>query len=111
MASLTLQSSSSESLPDDDISADLVSGLAEEEASELQSSIMAQAVPNAACERKRVKVYELRHNDWFDRGTGFCYASVSNGNLCCLARITIVSCAIKLVSTTVLTRANVGRQR
>ena len=23
-------------------------------------------------ERKRVKVYELRENDWFDRGTGFC---------------------------------------
>lgn len=22
--------------------------------------------------RKRVKVYELRDNDWFDRGTGFC---------------------------------------
>lgn len=27
------------------------------------------APPN---ERKRVKVYELRENDWFDRGTGFC---------------------------------------
>ncbi|KAL9050579.1 MAG: hypothetical protein Q9162_006537 [Coniocarpon cinnabarinum] len=27
------------------------------------------APPN---ERKRVKVYELRDNDWFDRGTGFC---------------------------------------
>jgi len=25
-------------------------------------------------ERKRVKVYELRENDWFDRGTGFCAA-------------------------------------
>jgi hypothetical protein len=23
-------------------------------------------------ERKRVKVYELKSNDWFDRGTGFC---------------------------------------
>ena len=22
--------------------------------------------------RKRVKVYELKNNDWFDRGTGFC---------------------------------------
>lgn len=31
-------------------------------------------VANAAAnqERKRVKVYELRNNDWFDRGTGFC---------------------------------------
>ncbi|KAI9665116.1 MAG: Platinum sensitivity protein [Alyxoria varia] len=26
----------------------------------------------SAHERKRVKVYELRDNDWFDRGTGFC---------------------------------------
>jgi len=24
---------------------------------------------------KRVKVYELRNNDWYDRGTGFCTAS------------------------------------
>ena len=23
-------------------------------------------------EKKRVKVYELKNNDWFDRGTGFC---------------------------------------
>lgn len=23
-------------------------------------------------DRKRVKVYELKDNDWFDRGTGFC---------------------------------------
>ena len=26
--------------------------------------------------RKRVKVYELRDNDWFDRGTGFCTGSI-----------------------------------
>lgn len=26
--------------------------------------------------RKRVKVYELRDNDWFDRGTGFCTGTV-----------------------------------
>ncbi|KAL2159908.1 hypothetical protein VTH06DRAFT_2041 [Thermothelomyces fergusii] len=36
--------------------------------------MMAQQVPHQIQERKRVKVYELRHNDWFDRGTGFCYA-------------------------------------
>lgn len=38
---------------------------------------MAQAVPNPpqTNDRKRVKVYELRNNDWFDRGTGFCSAS------------------------------------
>ena len=44
---------------------------------EPQLEIMAQAVPNPPGERRRVKVYELRNNDWFDRGTGFCSASVS----------------------------------
>ncbi|MCJ1473946.1 Platinum sensitivity protein [Lambiella insularis] len=29
-------------------------------------------------DRKRVKVYELRNNDWFDRGTGFCTGQVVN---------------------------------
>jgi len=29
-------------------------------------------------DRKRVKVYELRNNDWFDRGTGFCRGIVVN---------------------------------
>ncbi|KJR82464.1 uncharacterized protein SPSK_03731 [Sporothrix schenckii 1099-18] len=33
---------------------------------------MAQNVPRQMIDRKRVKVYELRNNDWFDRGTGFC---------------------------------------
>ncbi|KAM0472000.1 hypothetical protein ACHAPX_008947 [Trichoderma viride] len=33
---------------------------------------MAQPVPHQ--DKKRVKVYELRNNDWFDRGTGFCTA-------------------------------------
>ena len=32
---------------------------------------MAQVAPPAN-DRKRVKVYELKNNDWFDRGTGFC---------------------------------------
>ena len=34
---------------------------------------MALAIPPAV-DKKRVKVYELRNNDWFDRGTGFCLA-------------------------------------
>lgn len=29
-------------------------------------------------DKKRVKVYELRNNDWFDRGTGFCTGRVVN---------------------------------
>lgn len=33
--------------------------------------IMALELPSTG-DRKRVKVYELRDNDWFDRGTGFC---------------------------------------
>lgn len=31
-----------------------------------------------ANDKKRVKVYELRDNDWFDRGTGFCTGQVIN---------------------------------
>ncbi|CCF42464.1 hypothetical protein CH063_12456, partial [Colletotrichum higginsianum] len=37
--------------------------------------MMAQPVPHHATDKKRVKVYELRNNDWFDRGTGFCTAA------------------------------------
>jgi protein phosphatase-4 regulatory subunit 3 len=33
--------------------------------------------PPPASERKRVKVYELKNNDWFDRGTGFCKGVVA----------------------------------
>ncbi|KAF2201789.1 DUF625-domain-containing protein [Delitschia confertaspora ATCC 74209] len=29
-------------------------------------------------DRKRVKVYELKNNDWFDRGTGFCKGVIVN---------------------------------
>ncbi|KAK4165944.1 component of IIS longevity pathway SMK-1-domain-containing protein [Cladorrhinum sp. PSN259] len=37
--------------------------------------MMAQPVPHqTTTDKKRVKVYELRNNDWFDRGTGFCTA-------------------------------------
>ncbi|KAI0890432.1 DUF625-domain-containing protein [Annulohypoxylon maeteangense] len=35
----------------------------------------AQPVPHLSTDKKRVKVYELRNNDWFDRGTGFCTAA------------------------------------
>lgn len=43
-----------------------------------ESSMMAQPVPHQSVVRKRVKVYELRNNDWFDRGTGFCSAAYMN---------------------------------
>lgn len=47
-------------------------GVAEVEAEPL---MMAQPVPHQSTDRRRVKVYELRNNDWFDRGTGFCSAA------------------------------------
>jgi hypothetical protein len=36
---------------------------------------MSSSLPH---ERKRVKVYELKSNDWFDRGTGFCTGQLVN---------------------------------
>jgi protein phosphatase-4 regulatory subunit 3 len=34
------------------------------------------ALAPASNDKKRVKVYELKNNDWYDRGTGFCTGSV-----------------------------------
>ncbi|EME85172.1 uncharacterized protein MYCFIDRAFT_153248 [Pseudocercospora fijiensis CIRAD86] len=34
------------------------------------------ALAPANQDKKRVKVYELKNNDWYDRGTGFCVGSV-----------------------------------
>lgn len=45
-----------------------------EEEAEPEPLMMAQPVPHQTTDKKRVKVYELRDNDWFDRGTGFCFA-------------------------------------
>ncbi|KAL8698459.1 MAG: hypothetical protein Q9224_001839 [Gallowayella concinna] len=42
---------------------------------ELPQPVMALVVPPPN-DKKRVKVYELRNNDWFDRGTGFCTGRV-----------------------------------
>ncbi|KAJ5040454.1 uncharacterized protein L3040_006110 [Drepanopeziza brunnea f. sp. 'multigermtubi'] len=58
-----------------EIAPDLSNIIPENLEGELQPLIMAQAVPNPPNDRKRVKVYELKNNDWFDRGTGFCVAS------------------------------------
>ena len=77
-----------------DIAPDSLELTVEELEGELHPLVMAaQAVPNppaAPSDKKRyehlqlcsmdmltlsrVKVYELRDNDWFDRGTGFCTA-------------------------------------
>jgi len=37
---------------------------------------MALAQPAPQQDRKRVKVYELKNNDWYDRGTGFCSGQI-----------------------------------
>jgi protein phosphatase-4 regulatory subunit 3 len=34
--------------------------------------------PQQGPDRKRVKVYELKNNDWYDRGTGFCSGLLNN---------------------------------
>jgi len=39
---------------------------------------LAQAQPSQQQDRKRVKVYELKNNDWYDRGTGFCSGQIVN---------------------------------
>ena len=38
----------------------------------------ASAAAAASADRKRVKVYELKNNDWYDRGTGFCTGQFIN---------------------------------
>lgn len=42
------------------------------------STMQAIAVPNPPTTPRRVKVYELRNNDWFDRGTGYCTGHLVN---------------------------------
>jgi len=62
-----------------EIAPDILNCAAEDLDRELQPLMMAQAVPNPPNpqnEKKRVKVYELRNNDWYDRGTGFCHAEL-----------------------------------
>ncbi|KAI5356779.1 putative PH-like domain superfamily protein [Septoria linicola] len=34
---------------------------------------------NTSADKKRVKVYELKNNDWYDRGTGFCEGKLLSG--------------------------------
>ena len=45
---------------------------------------MALAVPSAN-NRKRVKVYELKQTDWYDRGTGFCSGAYVDVSCICSA--------------------------
>jgi hypothetical protein len=47
-----------------------------------------------ANDKKRVKVYELRENDWFDRGTGFCTGQIVNVSISCLLAFSIMPVAL-----------------
>lgn len=40
--------------------------------------MMTLAVPNVPSTPRRVKVYELKDSDWFDRGTGYCTGVMVN---------------------------------
>lgn len=82
MAALTILQSQQLSLQQHlELSSNILGYTAEPTEGEPRPGIMAQAVPNPPSERKRVKVYELRNNDWFDRGTGFCSATVVSVSL------------------------------
>ena len=50
---------------------------------------MALAAPPTN-DRKRVKVYELRNNDWFDRGTGFCTGQMINVGAQTFLRVALI---------------------
>lgn len=81
MAALTLASHSALPLPELSlqqhlqIAPDLSAYSTFDTEADSEPSMMAQQVPHQATDKKRVKVYELRDNDWYDRGTGFCTAT------------------------------------
>lgn len=78
MASLTVLSQSETELSLQqhlDIAPDLFSYSRIDTEVDPEPLMMAQSVPHQSTDKKRVKVYELRNNDWFDRGTGFCTAA------------------------------------
>lgn len=41
-------------------------------------AISNQTPPSPPTQPRRVKVYELKNNDWFDRGTGYCTGHLMN---------------------------------
>ena len=51
--------------------------------------------------RKRVKVYELRNNDWFDRGTGFCTGTIMGVS----SDFFVPACAASVATATTRARA------
>lgn len=82
MAALTLLSQADTELSLQqhlDLAPDLLqyNRLAVDVESDVPLTMAAQPVPHPSTDKKRVKVYELRNNDWFDRGTGFCTAALN----------------------------------
>lgn len=106
MAALTLLSSSETELSLQqhlNIAPDLLAnyGRIATDAREQEPLMMAQSVPHQTTDRRRVKVYELRDNDWFDRGTGFCTATwtevcLLHGILSRLSLIDCVKCCVAM---------------
>lgn len=70
--------------------------------------MMAQPVPHQPTDKKRVKVYELRNNDWFDRGTGFCTASFATVRS--IRAATTALCSLRLRSVADLTSSCTDRR-
>ncbi len=82
MAALTLLSQAETEAPLQqhlDLAPDVFSygPMVSEEDPEPAAMIAEPVPPPQSTDKKRVKVYELRNNDWFDRGTGFCTAAVT----------------------------------
>ena len=84
-----------------DIAPDLVAYNSLPAEGDSEPSMMAQPVPHHATDKKRVKVYELKNNDWFDRGTGFCKGVVAN----------VGQSHSQSLPSTRLTRAAAGRRQ
>jgi hypothetical protein len=62
--------------------------------------MMAQPVPHQ--DKKRVKVYELRNNDWFDRGTGFCTAKFATVCLRLSLRVLDYPCLVSCLASRIV---------
>jgi hypothetical protein len=78
--------------------------LGAEAESDYPLTMAAQPVPHLSTDRRRVKVYELRNNDWFDRGTGFCTATFNSVRLPLRVCVCVRACACALSHSFCLSR-------
>lgn len=63
--------------------------------------MMPLSVPNPPTTPRRVKVYELRNNDWFDRGTGYCTGQLLNVRNSRPRRVSAVSAIRPIVASSI----------